>query len=103
MVDEENTPLEPLRGGESRFGGLWYGLQGWPKEVHLEEVDQMQRGGPQPINLEVAWDPNIITDPGWQDERGMWMYSTIKGRWSEHIWGGCSFQTHWMSKHKYGL
>lgn len=63
------------------------------------------RGRPKPINLEVLQDPNILTNPRWQDEKGMWMYNTIRRYVDGHIWWEYLFWARSLiiSKQKYGL
>ena len=74
MADEENIPPEPPCGGEScSRDTLGLMLGGTPKRKGLNGP----RGIPQPINMEVAWDPNVLTNLGWWDETGMWLYSII--------------------------
>jgi len=79
MADEENLPPEPPRDGDLDTGGTPQSTQGsTPGSTGGRRRGNAPRGRPQPINLEVARDPNILANPGWQNERGTWMYSTVR-------------------------
>src|SRR5665213_3516984 len=79
MADEENLPPEPPRDGDLDTGGTPQSTQGsTPGSTGGRRRGNAPRSRPQPINLEVARDPNILANPGWQNERGTWMYSTVR-------------------------
>ena len=88
MANEESTPLEPLRGGESCSirvrGGIRYIFWG----QHQEKRPNAASGRPKPINLDVAWDPNVLISPKWWDERGIWLYSIVRRyvEWTPYIY-----------------
>ena len=70
MADEENTLPKPPHGEESGSGGTAGStLGGTYGRMRLNAP----MGRPQPLNLEVVPDANVLASPGWQDERGMWM------------------------------
>ena len=88
MADEENTPPDPPRGREADLGSGG-SPQGTPVTTLGGTPGRRQpnapRGRPQPINLQVARDPNILANPGWQneiccrmEEWGLWMYNTVR-------------------------
>ena len=78
MADEVYTPLEPLRGRGLTFGGTQVQTPGSTLGGTLGRRLNTLKDKPQPINLEVVHDPNILANPKWYDEKGMWMYSTIQ-------------------------
>lgn len=108
MAEEDNTPPVPPLGGDSGSGG------GTPQSTPGSTPGgtpgrrrpNAPRGRPQPINLDVARDPNILANPGWQNERGLWMYSTVRRyvEWT-HLMRMFvpSANVERMSKQRYGL
>lgn len=72
MADEENTPPKSTHGGESGSGRTPESKLGGTSGRRRPHAP---RGRPQPFNLEVVLDANVLVNLGWQDERGMWMYS----------------------------
>ena len=72
MTNEKNTSLKPPRGRESG----WRATPGsTPGNKPGTRRPNAPRGRPQPIDLEVVHNPNILTNLKWQDERGMWLHS----------------------------
>ena len=79
MADEENIPPEPPRGGDSGSGGPPQGTPGsTPGSTPGRRRPNAPRGRPQHINLEVAQNPYVLANQGWESERGLWMYSTVR-------------------------
>ena len=86
-------------------GTLRLMLGGTPRRRRRRRLNA-PRGILQPIKMEVARDPNILTNPGWWDERGMWLYSIVGGyvEWKRLIrMFVLSTWIDWRSKQKYGL
>jgi hypothetical protein len=60
------------------FGGTPLWALGWTSGgTPIIRRPNAPRGRPQPINLEEARDPNVLSNPIWQDERGMSMCSIV--------------------------
>lgn len=64
MVDEENTPPKPPCGRESSLNGtLVHTLGSTPRGTPGRRRPNAPWGRPQPINLKMAWDPNVLANP----------------------------------------